>query len=95
MNKLCPKIVRKALKWPLQYANFQKFLGGACPRSPLKLFLLLKLLEITLPGKDRALKMTKFGTLSLQKNSEYAPDMKHFERTYLRPFPGLHVFVFS
>ena len=29
------------------------------------------------------------------KNSEYAPDMKHFERAYLRPFPGLNVFVFS
>ena len=52
MNKLCPKIVRKALKWPLQYANFQKFLGVACPRTPLKSFLLLKLLEITLPGKN-------------------------------------------
>ena len=39
MNKLCLKIVRKALKWPLQYANFQKFSGGACPRIPLESFL--------------------------------------------------------
>ena len=30
-----------------------------------------------------------------EKNSEYAPDMKHFQRTYFRPFLGLHVFVFS
>ena len=26
---------RKALKWPLQYANFEKFFGGACPRPGL------------------------------------------------------------
>ena len=28
-------------------------------------------------------------------NSEYAPDMKHYQRAYLRPFPGLNVFVLS
>ena len=33
-DKLSLKIVQKALKWPLQYANFQTFSGGACPRTP-------------------------------------------------------------
>ena len=28
------KIVQKALKLPLYYANFQKFSRGACPRTP-------------------------------------------------------------
>ena len=45
-DKLSLKIVQKALKWPLQYANFQNFSGGACPRTPLHLFLLLKWLKI-------------------------------------------------
>ena len=67
MNKLCLKIVRKALKWSLQYANFQKFLGGACPRIPLESFLLLKLFEINCRGKTELEKVTKFGALSLKK----------------------------
>ena len=44
-DKLFLKIVQKALKWSLQYANFQKFSGGACPRTFLKSFLALKLLK--------------------------------------------------
>ena len=28
-DKVCPKSVRNALKWPLQYVNFQKFSGRA------------------------------------------------------------------
>ena len=31
LNKICLKIVQKVLKWPLQYANFQKISGEACP----------------------------------------------------------------
>ena len=30
-DKLFLKIVQKALKWSLQYANFQKFSGGSMP----------------------------------------------------------------
>ena len=37
------KIVQKALKWPLQDANFQKFSGIACLQTPLESFLLLRL----------------------------------------------------
>ena len=51
-DKLSIKIVQKALKWPLQYANFQKFFGGACPRTPLESFLALKLLKISSAEKN-------------------------------------------
>ena len=78
MNKLCLKIAQKALKWPLQYANFQKISGGACPRSPLESLLFLKLLKINSAGKKNTLeKVTKIGVLP-EKDSEYAPDTKHF-----------------
>ena len=46
-DKLSIKIVQKALKWPLQYANFQKFSG-----DPLESFLALKLLIINSVGKN-------------------------------------------
>ena len=32
-NKVCPKTVQNALKWPLQCVNFQKFSGAACPQT--------------------------------------------------------------
>ena len=40
-------------------------------------------------------KVTKFGVPPPEKNSKYAPDLKHFQWAYLRPFPGLNVLVFS
>ena len=33
INKICLKIVQKALKWPPQYVNLQTFSGVACPRT--------------------------------------------------------------
>ena len=48
------EIVQKALKWPLQCANFQNFSGEACPRITLELFLLLKLLKINSAEKNYA-----------------------------------------
>ena len=51
-DKLSLKIVQKALKWPLQYANFQIFSGGACSRTPLESFLALKLLKNNSAGKN-------------------------------------------
>ena len=51
-DKLSLKIVQKALKWPLQYANFQKFSRGVCPRTPLESFLALKMLKINSSGKN-------------------------------------------
>ena len=51
-DKFSLKIVQKALKWQLQYANFQKFSRGACPRTPLESFLALKLLKHKSAGKN-------------------------------------------
>ena len=58
-DKLSLKIVQKALKWPLQYANFQKFSRGACPRTPLESFLALKLLKNNSAGKNALEKSDK------------------------------------
>ena len=51
-DKLSLNIVQKALKWPLQTANFQKFSGGACPRTSLESFLALKLLKNNSAGEN-------------------------------------------
>ena len=51
-DKLPIKIVQKALKWSLQYANFQKLSGGACPRTPLESFLAFTLLKNNSAGKN-------------------------------------------
>ena len=79
----------------LQYANFQIFSGGACPRTILELYLVLKLLKIKSAEINCACKSDKNWCPLLQKISEYAPDMKHFQKVYLRPFRGLNVFAFS
>ena len=34
LNKIYLKYVQKALKWPLQCVDLQKFSGGACSRTP-------------------------------------------------------------
>ena len=60
MNKLCLKIVQKALKWPLLYANFKNFFGGACLRTPLESFLYLSCLKLSLPEKTALETVTKF-----------------------------------
>ena len=65
---------------------------GACPRTSLESFLLLQLLEINSAVKKNTLeKEKKFAALLSEKNSEYDPDMKHFQRAYLRPLQGLNV----
>ena len=51
-NKVLPKTVQNAQKWPLEYVNIQKFSGGACPRTLWSLFLLLNLLQINSAGKN-------------------------------------------
>ena len=66
-DKLFLKIVQKALKWSLQYATFQKFSGGACPRTPLESFLALKLLKSNSAGKIRLKKVTKIDALFVKK----------------------------
>ena len=54
LNKVCRKSVQNALKWPLQYVNFQKNFGEACPRTLWSLFFLfLKLLQINSAGQNQ------------------------------------------
>ena len=89
-DKLSLKIVQKALKWPLQCANFQNFFGRAYPRTHLESFLLLwpTCLKLNLSEKSYAWKLTKIGALSLKKNCEYAPDMKTFSKGLFKPVSG-------
>ena len=65
-NKMCLKIVQKVLKWPLQYANFQKFSGGVCPRTPLEPFLFSIYFKIILP--ETRLKIWQIWVLPPRKN---------------------------
>ena len=61
-NEVCPKTVHNALKWPLQYVNFQNFSGVA---YALKLsgafFFSLTCFKLILPEKNIIGKMSKFG----------------------------------
>ena len=61
VNKICLKIVQKVLKWPLQYVNFQKFSGRACPRTPIKPFLFSILFKMILPEKNMLENMANLG----------------------------------
>ena len=45
-------MIQKALIKPLQHVNFQKFSGGACPRTPLQPFLFLNQLQISSAEKN-------------------------------------------
>ena len=74
------------LKWPLQCVDLQKVCGEHAP-GPLEPFSFLNLHQI-LPEKIRLIKMSKFNALVLEKISEYAFseyafDMKHFQRAYV------------
>ena len=82
LNKIYLKNVQKALKWPLQCVDLQKVSGGACFRTPLEPFSFLNLHQI-LPEKICLIKISKFNALVLEKISEYAFDMKHFQRAYV------------
>ena len=70
--KFYPKIIQKALKWPLEYVNFQKILGKHAPDPPRIFYVLQFALNSLVPLSE--------------KNSEYAPDMKHFRRVCFRSF---------
>ena len=59
LNKICLKIIQKILKWPLQYVNFKKYSGEACPRTP-RAFFILKMLQNNSAGKNYTGKYFKF-----------------------------------
>ena len=60
--------------------RFAKSFRGSMPPHPLHSFLNLHQI---LPEKIRLIKMSKFNALVLEKISEYAFDMKHFQRAYV------------
>ena len=65
------------------------------PPDPLESFLALKMLKNSSSGKNALEKSDENECPFPQKISEYAPDMKHFQKAYLRPFPSSNVFAFS
>ena len=69
--KVWLKIVQTALKWPLQYVNFQKFSREKCPQTPLEPFLFLDFLQINSAEKN-TLKSFKLWCPLPEKISEYA-----------------------
>ena len=92
LNKICLKIVQKVLKWRLQYVNSQKFSGGACPRTPLELFLFSICFKIILPEKTTL--VSKISRLPLPENF-LSRRMKTFFKGLFLPFLGLTIFVLS
>ena len=85
-DKLSLKIVQKALKWLLQYANFQKFSGRACSRTPLESFLLLRPSCLNLICRKKLrLKSDENWCPLPEKISEYAPDVKTFSKILFTP----------
>ena len=95
MNKLCLKIVRKAIKMAITVCKFSKIFRRSMSPDPPRVLLLLKLLVINSAGKSTLEKSDEIRCSLPEKNFPCIPDMKHFQRAYLRPFPGLNVFVFS
>ena len=61
------------------------------PPDPLEPFLFLNWLQINSAVKNTRNKMSKFNALIPENISEYVPNMKHFQRAYLRPFLSLNV----
>ena len=57
LNKICPKIVQKVLKWPLQYLNFQV---EHVPRA----FFILNMLQNNSAEKNYTCKYFKISALS-------------------------------
>ena len=73
---------------------FENFRGSMSP-VPLELFLLLKLPKINSAGKKLRLKKWRNLVPFPEKDFEYPPDTKHFQRAYVRPFSNLNILVFS
>ena len=94
-NKVCSRTVHNALKWPLQYVNFQKFPGKHAV-GPSEAFICSSTCsKLIQPEKNTLGKASKFGAPSLKKFLiTPRSDMKHFQRAYLRTFSRLDVYRF-
>ena len=68
LNKFCLKIIQKVLKWSLQYVNFQKFSGGACPQISLEPFLFSIFFKMIRLEKKTRLKIWQVWVPLLEKN---------------------------
>ena len=66
------KIIQKAPKQLFEHVNFQKFSGGASPRTPLELFLFLNQLQISSVVKKTLKKVWKLRSPSPFTISRYA-----------------------
>ena len=82
LNKICLKLIQKVLNWPLQYANFQKSFGVACPRTSLEFFLFSICFKIILPKKTTLENISNLGALSLKKFL----NMRRYENIFRRAF---------
>ena len=88
-------MVQKALNGHCNMQIFKNIPEEHAPGLLLELFLLLKLLKINSAEKKKhAGKSDKNWSPFPEKHSEYAPGMKHFQKSYLRLFSGLNVCVF-
>ena len=72
-------------------SKFLNTFRGSMSQDPLKSFCSSICFQLILPEKSTFEKMSNFGATSLKEISECSPDMKHFQRAYLRLFPGLNV----
>ena len=77
--EVCPKTVQNALKWPLQYVNFQKFSGEHAPGPPGVFFCSSTCFKLILPEKKYASKNVEIWCPFLEKISDYASNIKHFQ----------------
>ena len=96
LNKICLKNCSKSTKMAIRvaYVNiFKKFPGEHVPGPPER-FCSSICFKVTLREKAFLKNVEiKIWSPPHNKDSEYAPVIKHHQRTYLRLFPGLNVFV--
>ena len=71
--------VHKALKWSLQYVNFEKNFWGSLPPDPLEKFRFFILLQLNSAGKIR-LKMSKFAASPRKKTQNIQMTCTHFQK---------------
>ena len=85
-----PQKVQKVLKWPLQYVNFQKFSGKACPWIPLEHFSFSIYFKMIVPEKKKhAWKYGKLGCPILEKISWIRCKHENIFKGLFTPFLGL------
>ena len=86
LYKICLIIIEKALKWPLKNVDFQKFSGGACPRTSLEHVTFFNQRQISFAEKNIV--------LPLKKNVEIkAPFFYNFSLRYC-VYVYMHVFIY-